>query len=190
MASKEHQLPPMKGDVIPDSIRRVSGRKRSTDGLIEIGLVGHPHRYRVRVDLDGAAPRLMELHLVPVDDSTEIDPATIRQVPVRRLAKAAARFIGFTEPTNNKLAIAGEDVDPTPLLRPDHEPGGRTLDDVHYRQVTNLLTAAREWGLSPREHVAARLGASLPTVDRWIKEAKKRGFLPRDWSTTNGATVE
>ena len=45
-------------------------------------------------------------------------------------------------------------------------------------------------GVSPREHVAAQLGASLPTVDRWIKEAKKRGFLPRNWSNTNGATVE
>ena len=187
MASDEHQLPPMKGDVIPESIRRISGRKRSTDGLIEIGLVGHAHRYRVRVALDGAAPRLMELHLVPADDTVEIDPATIRQVPVRRLAKAAAHFIGLTE---YRLALPSDYDDPTSLIRPDHEPGGRTLDDVHYRQVADLLTTAREWGISPREHVAARLGASLPTVDRWIKEAKKRGFLPRDWSTTNGATVE
>jgi hypothetical protein len=177
----------MKGDVIPETIRRISGRKRSTDGLIEIGLVGHPHRYRVRVDLDGAAPRLMELQLVPDDDNVEIDPATIRQIPVRRLAKAAAHFIGLTE---YRLALPSDYDDPTSLTRPDQVPGGRTLDDVHYKRVAELLTTAREWGVSPREHVAARLGASLPTVDRWIREAKKRGFLPRDWSTTNGATVE
>jgi hypothetical protein len=187
MASKEHQLPPMKGDVIPDSIRRISGRKRTTDGLIEIGLVGHPHRYRVRVDLDGAAPRLMELHLIPDNGNVEIDPATIRQVPVRRLAKAAAHFVGLTE---YRIALPSDYDDPTSLTRPEQVPGGRTLNDVHYQEVTELLTTAREWGVSPREHVAARLGASLPTVDRWIKEAKKRGFLPRDWSTTNGATVE
>lgn len=187
MASDEHQLPPMKGDVIPESVRRFSGRKRSTDGFIEIALVGHPHLYRVRVDLDGAAPRLIELHIVPGDNDVEIDPATIRQVPVRRLAKAAARFIGLTE---YKLALPSDYDDPTSIIRPDHEPGGRTLDDVHYRQVADLLTKAREWGVSPREYVAARLGASLPTVDRWIREAKKRGFLPRNWSSTNGATVE
>ena len=109
--------------------------------------------------------------------------ATVRS----RLAKAAARFIGLTE---FKLALPSDYDDPTSIIRPDHETGGRTLDDVHYRQVADLLATAREWGVSPREHVAARLGASLPTVDRWIREAKKRGFLPRNWSSTNGATVE
>lgn len=178
---------PIKGDVIPESIRRIKGRRGTSSGLIEIALVGHPHRYRVRIETDSVAPRLVELHLIPGANTAEIDPATIRQVPVRRLTKAAARFIGLTE---RRVALAGDEVDPTELIRPDHEPGGRTLDDVHYRQVANLLTAAREWGLSPREYVADRLHASLPTVDRWIREAKRRGFLPRDWSTNNGAAVE
>jgi hypothetical protein len=104
------------------------------------------HRYRVRVDLDGAAPRLIELHLVPVDDGVEIDPATIRQVPVRRLAKAAAHFIGLTE---YRLALPSDHDDPTSVMRPDREPYERTLDDVHYRQVADLLRTAREWGVSP-----------------------------------------
>lgn len=183
MASEESRHHPIKGDVIPDSIRRISGRKGSPDGLIEIALVGHSYRYQVRIDIDSAAPKLLELHLVPGDRAIEIDPATIRQVPVRRLAKAAARFIGLTE---LKIGNAGDFEDPTDLIRPDHVLGGRTLDDVHYRQVANLLITAREWGLSPRDHVAARLGASLPTVDRWIKEAKRRGYLRRDWSNNNG----
>jgi hypothetical protein len=164
MASDDPRTHPIKGDVIPDSIKRISGQRGSTDGLIEIALVGHPHRYRVRIELNTASPR-----------------------SVRRLAKAAARFIGLTE---RKVSLAGDFEDPTNLIRPDHEPGGRTLDDVHYRQVANLITTAREWGLSPREHVAAQLRASLPTVDRWIKEAKNRGFLPRNWSTNNGAELE
>jgi hypothetical protein len=187
MASDDPRNHTLKGDVIPDSIRRISGQPGSPDGLIEIALAGHPHRYRVRIDLDFAAPRLVELHLVPGGEATEIDPATIRQIPVRRLAKAAARFIGLTE---LKVCLAGDFEDPTNLVRPDHGAGERVLDDVHYRQVANLLTTAREWGLSPREHVCATLKASLPTVDRWIKEAKKRGFLPRDWSTNSGTVVE
>lgn len=174
----------IKGDVMADAIRRVTGEPGSTDGLIEIPLVGHRHRYRVRIDGSGAAPRLVELQLISDGDAAEIDPDTIRQIPVRRLAKAAARFVSLSE---RRIGIAGDEYDPTNLLRPDHEPARRTLDDVHYRQVANLLTMAREYGLSPREYVADRLSASLPTVDRWIKEAKRRGYLRRDWST---ATTE
>ncbi|WP_409437213.1 hypothetical protein [Mycobacterium sp. SMC-14] len=174
----------IKGDVIADAIRRVTGERGSADGLIEIPLVGHRHRYRVRVDTGGPAPRLVELHLISDGDAAEIDPDSIRQVPVRRLAKAAARFIALTE---FGVAEAGDVYDPTPLLRPDLEPPGRSnrkLDDVHYRQVRDLLLWAREVGESPREYVAERFApVSLPTVDRWIAEAKRRGFLRRDWLT-------
>jgi hypothetical protein len=171
----------IKGDVIPAAIRRLTGESGSTDGLIEIPLFGHRHRYRVRIDSSGPAPRLVELHLVSDDDAAEIDPDTIRQVPVRRLAKAAARFIALTE---HGVALAGDVYDPTDLRRPDIEPPNRRkLDDAHYRQVARLLLWAREIGESPREYVAGQLGSPLPTVDRWIAKAKRLGFLRRDWAT-------
>ena len=110
----------------------------------------------------------------------------MRQVPVRRLAKAAARFISQTE---YGVAVAGDFDDPTNLLRPGRELGRRKLDDVHYRQVANLLKAARGMGLPPREYVGKRLGGSLPTVNRWIAEAKRRKFLPRDWATAAETTT-
>lgn len=177
------------GDVIPDRIRRVSGDPGSDDGLIEVPLVGHAHHYRVRVILGANGPRLVELHII--DDDAEIDPDTIRQIPVRRLAKAAATFIRLTE---HGIGLPTA-YDPTTALRPDHEPPTRRpgrrkqpLDDVHYRQVANLLKMAREVGLPPREYVAERLGASLPSVDRWIREAKRRKFLPRDWAMSRTTT--
>ncbi|MGB3893769.1 MAG: hypothetical protein WA942_05875 [Mycolicibacter sinensis] len=169
------------GDVIPDSIRRVSGTPGG-DGVIEMALFGFPCRYRIRIDRSGPAPRLAELHVI-ADDDTDISSTTIRQVPVRRLTLAAARFVGLTE---HSVAVAGEFDDPTGLIRPDHQPGRGKYDDVHYRQVANLLTAAREMGLPAREYVAERLGpVSLPTVSRWLAEAKRRGFLRRDWATTS-----
>jgi hypothetical protein len=172
----------IKGDVIAERIRRLTGEPGSADGLIEIPLVRHRHHYRVRIDSGGAAPRLVELHLVSVDDAAEIDPDTIRQVPVRRLAKAAARFINLTE---YGVALAGDIDNPTDLERPDHLRGNRKYDAVHYREVARLLMAARRMGLPPREYVAERFApVSLPTVDRWIAEAKKLGFLRRDWATT------
>lgn len=181
MASDSDDYLPIKGDV--ESVIRINGRAGRAGGLLEIRLVGHPHRYRVRIDTSSGAPALIELHLLPIDGTVaEITTDAIRAVPTRRLANAAARFAMLDE---NKIALAGEDDDPTSLLRPDHVPG-KTLDDTHYRQVRNLLLAARRMGLSPREYVKDRLHASIPTVDRWIKEAKNRGFLDPDWASNNG----
>jgi len=178
--------PMIKGDVIADQIKRVSGRKGSANGLIEIPLYGHRYRYQVRVHLSGPAPRLAELRMIAADDGSEVDPSAVRDVPVRRLALAAARFIRLTE---SGVAVAGDFDDPTDLVRPDHPKGGRgnKLDDVHYRQVRNLLIRAREIGLSPREYVAEQFQVELPTVDRWIREAKARNILARDWARTTVA---
>ncbi|MGV0991175.1 MAG: hypothetical protein ACOYB7_02885 [Mycobacterium sp.] len=182
MASDNPHPKPIKGDVIPDSITRVSGEETTDAGYIEMQLVGHPHRYRVRIDTSGAAPRLVELHLLPLDGTAaEIDPATIRQVPIRRLTKAAARFILDEYP----FAVPGLADDATSLVRPDYEPG-QILDDAHYRMVAGLLIAARGWGLSPRDYAAEKLNISKPTVDRYIKKAKDLGYLERDWLNNNG----
>lgn len=186
MSGDETGVPLIKGDVLADGIKRVSGRKGNANGLIEIPLYGHRHRYVVRVDLSGPAPRLAELRIIATDGSAEVDTAAVREVPVRRLALAAARFIRFTE---HGIAIAGDFDDPTDLMRPDHPKGGRgnKYDDVHYRQVRNLLIQARESGLSPRDYVAKQFTVELPTVDRWIREAKARGILARDWARTTTA---
>lgn len=184
MSSDSHQPQLIKGDVVPGGVRRVSGTPGTDDGLIEVALVDHPHRYQVRVEMGTGAPRLTELHLLPLDPAaaTDIDPGTIRLVPVRRLAKAAARFIARAD----GAFVGVQDLrDPTLELQPERPASGgtrRKLDDTHYRQVAYLLTAAREAGESPREYVADRLGTSLPSVDRWIAEAKRRGHLRRDWS--------
>lgn len=173
----------IKGDVVAEAIRRTSGKPGSDDGLIEIPLFGHRYRYQVRVELvPRRPPRLVELRMIASDDDTDVDPTSVRDIPVRRLAKAAARFISLTE---HGIGVAGDEYDPTGLRRPDMEPmGRRKLDDAHYRQVAKLLMWAREIGESPREYVSAELNTPLPTVDRWIAKAKKLNMLRRDWATT------
>lgn len=57
-----------------------------------------------------------------------------------------------------------------------------------YRQVSQLLIAARENGFAPRKDVAEHLRGTLPTADRSIAETKRRRIVPRDWSTTNEET--
>ncbi|MDX1881863.1 hypothetical protein [Mycolicibacterium sp. 120270] len=183
MTSDNPSFAPILGDVIADGIRRCDGTPGSDDGLIEIPLYGHDLRYQVRIDRSTGTPHLTELRIVAPDDGGDIDPAAVKQVPVRRLAKAAAQFISMTE---HGVTNVGDLFDPTGSTRPDLEPGKRrrNLGPEHYRQVAALLQEAREIGVPPRQHVADYFGVALPTLDRWIAEAKKRGFLPRDWSNT------
>lgn len=176
----------IKGDV--KHVERVSGRlggKRGTDqGLIEVRLVGHPHRYRVRVDMSGPTPRLVELHMSSDDDAAEIDPAAMR-VPVRRLTHAAARFIS----TGDGSWMTPDEADhPVLVSRPEvaERRARRVLDYDHYERVAEmLLRARREGARSPRKVVAAELNANLLTVDRYIAEAKRLRILPRDWATAD-----
>ncbi|MGE0215893.1 hypothetical protein [Mycolicibacterium sp.] len=183
MTSDNPSFAPIVGDVIASGIRRCNGTPRSDDGLIEIPLYGHDLRYQVRIERSAGAPRLTELRMVAADGG-EVDPAAVKQVPVRRLAKAAAQFISMTE---HGVTNVGDLFDPTGSTRPDLEPGKRRrkLTPEHYRQVAALLQEAREVGVPPRQHVSKYFGVELPTLDRWIAEAKRLNFLPRNWSTAS-----
>jgi hypothetical protein len=173
------------GDVIASDVRRISGKRGSDNGLIEIPLYGHDFRYQVRIDRSTGTPHLTELRMIAAAGG-DIDPAAINNLPVRRLAKAAARFISMTE---YGIVDVSDLHDPTGSARPDLESPRRrrNLGDEHYRQVAARLKWGREIGVPPREFAAEQFGVALPTLDRWIKEAKDRGFLRRDWATATDA---
>lgn len=185
---REAWPPKVKGDV--DRVERLSGEP-GADGaigsLIAVWLVGHPHRYIVRVDMTAATPRLVELRIDSPDDSAEIDP-TVMRVPVRRLTRAAAGWIARAD----GAFVTPDQVDDTALLtRPEviERRGPRHLDDDHYKRVAAALLAARRAGArSPRKAVAAEMRATVLTVDRWIATAKDRGYLARDWATSTNLT--
>lgn len=187
----------VKGDV--EHVERVPGRpggKRGSDqGLIEVALVGHPHHYRVRVDMSGPTPRLVELQMYSTNDAAEIDPAAGR-IPVRRLTHAAARFISSFD---GSWMTPDEAENPVLVSRPEVAAVAtrrRTLDDDYYKRVGQaLLRARREGARSPRKVVAKELlGSDTPsklmTLDRYIAEAKRRNLLPRDWATATTTTEE
>lgn len=175
----------IKGDV--EHVERVSGKRGTDQGLIEVRLVGHPHRYRVRVDMSGPAPRLVELHVASDDDAAEITPA-VMPIPIRRLTHTAARFIASGD---GSWMTPDEADNPVLVSRPEvaERRRRRHLDDAHYERVAKLLMEARHTGeRSPRRAVARKVcGSDLPkdlvTIDRYIAEAKRRGFLPPDWAT-------
>lgn len=185
---REAWPPKVKGDV--DRVERLSGEPGAAGAigsLIAVWLVGHPHRYVVRVDMSAATPRLVELRIDSPDDAPEIDPAVMR-VPVRRLTRAAAGWIARAD----GAFVTPDQVDDTALLaRPEvvERRRPRHLDDDHYKRIAAaLLTARRAGARSPRKVVAADIGVPVLTVDRWIATAKDRGYLARDWATSTHLT--
>jgi hypothetical protein len=57
-------------------------------------------------------------------------------------------------------------------------PHPNTPPDVFYRQVAGAYTAAIATSQKPAPLIAERAGVPVPTVHRWIAEARRRGHLP------------
>ena len=59
-------------------------------------------------------------------------------------------------------------------------PGSRGRDDEHYQRIAALYrNLAGEGERAPIRKLADDLGVKRNTVSGWIKEARKRGFLPK-----------
>ena len=57
-------------------------------------------------------------------------------------------------------------------------PAGRNLSDEFYARVAEAYLAALENGLGPRRTIAESAGVSNEVAGRWVRQARKRGYLP------------
>ena len=142
---------------------------------------GGAHVYRADVrEVDGE-PRIVELTIsIAVDDrgrirggrtvrNVVIDREVLRAVPVLRIAKTVILLSGEHESFFQRLKLAAA-VGDAPRR-------GKTLDDLHYREVAEVARAAKREGLSAREAIKARWQVAYPTADGYIRAAKERGYL-------------
>lgn len=141
------------------------GRVPETDERVAIRLVGHPFHYIVRVaTARGRDPRLTEL-TIHADDGGDIDHATLRAVPVRRLTYTAAQWIaregGLIGDVDDIAETTAQPDNPAPPVR----------------AAAELAEQALSLGLPVRPYVADKLGYSKTTVDRLLKRAKAEGWL-------------
>lgn len=98
--------------------------------------------------------------------------AYLRDVPVARIEAAAnadASVVAWLE-TKTKARRASTR---TKLERPLR--GG--LNDAFYRRVAYAYRGAAASGLPPAKTLADDSGAPQSTVNRWIAESRRRGFL-------------
>ena len=148
------------------------GRVPEDDERVAIRLVGHPFAYIVRVaTAKGREPRLTELTMradQPAAKDGDVNHATLRAVPVRRLAYTAAQWI------DRHGGLIG-DVDDTAEVYTQPE-----NHDPRVYKAAQIAERALSLGLPVRPTVAKELPASLRTVDRLLKRAKAEVWLSDD----------
>ena len=74
-----------------------------------------------------------------------------------------------------------ETTEPTRAVPRTHRPGvarSRGRPDVFYREVADVYLDLAQASHRPASDIAAQHGVPVSTAHRWVKEARRRGFLP------------
>lgn len=159
---------PQRGDSIGD----VSSVQDGKYGW-NVRLVGHDFEYEVTtVDTDHG-PEITHLWIKGSPDRP-ITGDDLRRIPVRRLANAAGRLF------DNFNAIG--EGNPNQWAQPERAQQNRPRQygDDHYREIAELAREAVRKGVPVRDSIAAAKVVSPYTVDKWLRECRKRGYLKRD----------
>jgi hypothetical protein len=128
------------------------------------------HPVEVRVT-ERWLPRLRDLPLSRIENAVNADPR-IRLELTDGLAKPMnadpARFFA------TKKQVRGAELPPRHQLK---RPAKRRLDDDFYVSVARAYADAVAWGLDPRKTLALDSETPADTVARWIRKARKKGYL-------------
>ena len=162
------------GDVI--YVRRVEGSPVGSLSGILVVLAGHAHEYVVGVVTGKGGPRLVDLRIQSATDAA-ITPETLRAIPSRRLAHAAAQFAVTLD---GQMATPAMVRDPEVMTRPGERTARGKLPDAHYEEVAERVRAAVVGGFPVRKTVAAEMHTSIQNLDRWIRTCKDKGLLDED----------
>jgi hypothetical protein len=108
----------------------------------------------------------------------------LRDVPLARIESAVNADVN-ADPQMRQWVESGTDEETLELARREasrrpklKRPGRRRLDDKHYQRVAAAYKGAVAHGLHPSKTLAAESDTPPGTVNRWIAEARKRGYLP------------
>lgn len=149
----------------------------------------------VQVRVEVAAGGRLVLTGLRIDGVPSAD--LLRAIPIGRIEAAA----------NAQLAVTHESIDTPPVLNPRLRPlvppvavdagwemieptlavsriaqatGGRSQGrpDGFYREVADVYLDLAQGSPRPARDLADRHGVPVSTAHRWVKEARRRGFLP------------
>lgn len=141
-------------------------------------------RWHAVAQLREGAQRLevarIELHAHP---GHALDAAAWRSFPISRLDSEInlphhARLIREHWGATKDVPVEG--AKPRPLRVKGYVPpptGARRYPDSHYQRVADLYTLFVEHGIPPAKRIAEDWGVEVSKVNRWTKEARRRGLL-------------
>lgn len=144
-----------------------------------------PHTVLVRlVDDDG---RLVVSELYVSGHGQRVDARTFRRVPIGRIetwvnqpdTAAQVRYkMGFpptdVQAVKRARPLKGGAASPDLYLE---VPDTFRYEDSFYARVAEVYTAAGQFYAAPAREIADENGVPLATVQRWVKEARRRGVL-------------
>lgn len=117
---------------------------------------------------------------------TGITSEALRDVPVARVFKLAVLAATHTAPGPEgvpKVLPREAEISESyreavrSAMAPRANPLGAPLDDSHYQAVAEIFKGARAMGDFPVQAVKDEWGVSIATANRYVREARNRGFL-------------
>jgi hypothetical protein len=141
----------------------------------------------------GAPLEVREMHFVVAPDSTGFSSGAFRDIPVMRIEAAVNQpthrevllplvapqnMLEYTSPGGVRYRVR-----PDAPVRPRRprlriaDPGGYRKPDEFYRQVAERYLWLAAITPRPAQELAEANDMPVPTVHRWIREAKARGLL-------------
>jgi hypothetical protein len=119
-----------------------------------------------------------------------LSPETLRAVPLKRILLAVSASESLRASLERRLEQAVPEIGTpefhrafTSWIHPEpsltlERPKGRALPDEFFAKVAETYRAATIRGWPPRTAVAEAAGVSTDVAGRWVREARKRKYLP------------
>lgn len=118
-----------------------------------------------------------------------LTPESLHRIPLRRILLAVAASASLRDRLSARLGEQVPEVGTVEFVKafdgflvPEpiklERPAGRNLPDSFYATVGEAYRAAVANGLRPRITIAEAAGVSNEVAGRWVRQARKRGYLP------------
>jgi len=137
---------------------RIEAHEDGRLGIAELGVIGQPTSELLRRIPLGRIEAAANAQLAVVDDRIERAPPRRRRAVGRPLAGGE---LGWEVPTA------------PPVL-----PSGRGRPNAFYREIATRYRTFSHTSRRPAHDIAERYDVPVTTAHRWIKEARRRGYLP------------
>jgi hypothetical protein len=169
----------------PPTMRLISRRPIDGDRVTMTGKLARTgHGVRIVVEHRGGTYRVVQVTVDAPDDGKSEITSALLGIPVKEVALAtlAEGWSLFSITSDEMTVREGDERRQEYYADFVTKQRRRTLDDAHIRRVAEVYMAAEQAGAAAAmeavDAVKDEFVVSRATAERWVREARKRGFLP------------